>query len=343
VITGATGWLGQALLHAVAVEGGRHVGTPTVRVLVREKAEADVVLALAPTIEADVEIVAGDVAEPDDVARLFARLPASVDVVHTAGVIHPRRVADFERVNALGTRNVVEAASRAGVRRLVHVSSNSPFGTNADPLDTFRADEPFHPYLGYGRSKMEAELAVRAAVTDAALDAVIVRPPWFYGPYQPPRQTSFFQMIRKGRFPLLGGGHNRRSMVYVDNLVDGVVLASRVEGVTGRAYWIADARPYPVREIVATVEGALRAEGLSVKSGSPKVPSIVGDVAERVDRLLQARDRYNQQLHVLGEMNKTIACDISAARDELGYEPAVELAEGMRRSIRWCLDNGLEL
>jgi nucleoside-diphosphate-sugar epimerase len=335
--------LGQALLHAVAVEGGRHVGPPTVRVLVRHKAEADVVLALAPRIGADVEIVTGDVAEPQAVARLFARLPASVDVVHAAGVIHPRRVEEFTRVNALGTRNVVEAASRAGVRRLVHVSSNSPFGTNSDPLDTFRTDEPFHPYLGYGRSKMEAELTVRAAIDDAGLDAVIVRPPWFYGPYQPPRQTSFFRMIRRGRFPLLGGGHNRRSMVYVDNLVDGVVLASRVEQAAGRAYWIADARPYPVREIVATVEEALRAEGLAVKGRSPKAPDVVGQLAERADRLLQRTGRYNQQLHVLGEMNKTIACDISAARRDLGYEPAVELGEGMRRSIRWCLEQGLEL
>jgi nucleoside-diphosphate-sugar epimerase len=343
VLTGATGWLGQALLHAVAVEGGRHVGVSTVRVLVRSKEEAEVVVALAPLIEADVEIVIGDVADADDVARLFARLPASVDVVHAAGVIHPQRVDEFTRVNATGTRNVAEAASRAGVRRLVHVSSNSPFGTNADRLDTFRADEPFHPYLGYGRSKMEAELAVRAAIDEAALDAVIVRPPWFYGPYQPARQTSFFRMIRKGRFPLLGGGINRRSMVYVDNLVDGVLLASRVEHAAGRAYWIADARPYPVHEIVTTVEHALQAEGLDVKGGSPKVPNVVGDLAERADRLLQGRGRYQQALHVLGEMNKTIACDITAACDELGYEPAIELAEGMRRSIRWCLEQGLEL
>ena len=66
-------------------------------------------------------------------------------------------------------------------------------------------------------------------------------------------------------------------------LVDGVVLASRVEAASGRAYWIADARPYPVREIVATVEDALRAEGFAVKGGSPNVPNLIGDVAERLD------------------------------------------------------------
>ncbi len=58
---------------------------------------------------------------------------------------------------------------------------------------------------------------------------------------------------------------------------------------------------------------------------------------------MQRRGRYKQQLHVLGEMDKTIACDISASREELGYEPAVALDEGMRRSIRWCVAKGLEL
>ncbi len=67
---------------------------------------------------------------------------------------------------------------------------------------------------------MAAELHVFSAV-DRGLDAVVVRPPWFYGPFQPPRQTTFFTMIRKGRFPIIGDGEQRRSMVYVDNLVDG--------------------------------------------------------------------------------------------------------------------------
>ena len=104
----------------------------------------------------------------------------------------------------------------------MHVSSNSPFGTNAHRTDTFRNDEPYHPYYGYGRSKMQAELHVAEAVA-AGLDAVIVRPPWFYGPFQPARQTTFFRMVRTGRFPVIGDGRQRRSMVYVDNLVQGVV------------------------------------------------------------------------------------------------------------------------
>jgi nucleoside-diphosphate-sugar epimerase len=69
----------------------------------------------------------------------------------------------------------------------------------------------------------------------------------------------------------------------------------------------------------------------------------LGDLAESADGFLQDHGRYQQELHVLGELNKTIACDISAARDDLGYEPSVDLAEGMRRSVRWCLDRGIDL
>ena len=104
-----------------------------------------------------------------------------------------------------GTVNVAAAARAAGVRRLVHVSSNSPFGVNPHRLDVFRNDEPYHPYLGYGRSKMLAELRLLEEV-ERGLDAVIVRPPWFYGPHQPARQTAFFTMVRTGRFPVLGDG-----------------------------------------------------------------------------------------------------------------------------------------
>ena len=98
-----------------------------------------------------------------------------------------------------------------------------------------------------------------------------------------------------------------------------------------------------VREIVETVGRALADEGFEVSPSRLRVPDIVGRFAERADALIQSTGRYVQQVHVLGEMNKHIACDVSAARLDLGYEPEVELYEGMRRSIRWCVEQGLEL
>jgi nucleoside-diphosphate-sugar epimerase len=88
------------------------------------------------------------------------------------------------------------------------------------------------------------------------------------------------------------------------------------------------------------VRQALAAEGYQVVDRAPRLPRAVGTVAEQVDRLLQSQGRYLQAVHVLGELKDTIACDIGRARKELGYDPQVELYEGMRQSIRWCRDHG---
>lgn len=337
VVTGAAGWLGRALVDHLVRPDGPWSRPGTVRALVTSADDATRFAAVP-----GVEPVIGDVRRPDGLAALFEGAHGVVDVVHTAGVIHPARVDDFEEVNARGTANVMAASLAAGVRRVVHVSSNSPFGTNADRRDTFRNDEPYHPYYGYGRSKMQAELHVGRLI-DKGLDAVIVRPPWFYGPFQPARQTTFFTLVRTGRFPVVGDGRQRRSMVYTDNLVQGVVRAELTPTPPGRAWWIADADPYEVNDIVATVGRALAAEGFAVTPNRVRVPAFVGRMAERADGVIQRTGRYVQQVHVLGEMDKTIACDISAARAELGYQPDIALAEGMRRSIRWCIEAGIEL
>ncbi len=130
-------------------------------------------------------------------------------------------------------------------------------------------------------------------------------------------------------------------MVYVDNLVDGIVAAELTATPPGRAWWIADARPYELGEIVETVGRALAAEGFAVRPNRLRLPAFAGRLAERADRSIQRAGRYVQPLHVLGELDKTIACDISAARTELGYAPEIELEEGMRRSVRWCVERGL--
>jgi nucleoside-diphosphate-sugar epimerase len=337
VVTGAAGWLGRALISQLTTPEGRFGRPGVVRALVTGSADA-LALARLPGVEP----VVGDIRRPDGLTELFDGARGVIDVIHAAGVIHPRPYDDFEEVNARGTRNVMAAALGRGTRRVVHVSSNSPFGANSHRTDTFRNEEPYHPFLGYGRSKMRAELHVLEAV-GAGLDAVIVRPPWFYGPFQPPRQTAFFRLVRRGRFPIIGDGRQRRSMVYVDNLVQGIVAAELRPTPAGRAWWIADTRPYEVNEIVETVGRALTAEGFDVAPNRVRLPAVAGRLAERADAVIQRTRHYVPQLHVVGELGTTIACDISVAAAELGYAPEVELEEGMRRSIRWCVEQGLEL
>jgi nucleoside-diphosphate-sugar epimerase len=331
IVTGASGWLGQNLVRHLATERDR------VRCLVPDHNSAPLLEVISP----GVETVVGDVRDPAALDRLFAGTGAA-SVFHVAAVIHPQRsTREFFDVNVAGTQLVLDRARRAGAVRVVHVSSNSPFGANPTPADRFTEDSPYNPYMGYGASKREAERLMMEANERGDVATVIVRPPWFYGPYQPPRQSTFFSAIRKGRFPLVGDGTQRRSMVYTDNLVHGLLCAERTEKAAGQAYWIADAEPYTLAEILATVREALEAEGVKVTDRDPpRLPRASSVFAEKVDGILQSRGRYLQAVHVFGEMKDTIACDIGKARAELGYEPSVGLLDGMRTSIRWCLDHG---
>lgn len=335
VVTGASGWLGQNLVRTLASERDR------VRCLVPGDDQAAPLSLLSPAVE----VVVGDVRDPATADRLFDGVGTDAAVFHAAAVIHPTAsTREFFDVNVGGTQNMVDRARRSGASRFVHVSSNSPFGVNPTPDDVFTEDSPYNPYLGYGQSKYEAEQIVQKANDRGDLATVMVRAPWFYGPYQPSRQSQFFKTIRRGRFPLIGDGTQRRSMAYTDNLVQGLLRAEVADKAPGNAYWVADAEPYELREILATVRRALEAEGLPTSGPKEiRLPRLVAQIAEKGDVLLQGRGRYIQPLHVLGELNHTIACDISRARDELGYQPTVALEEGMRNSIRWCLDHGEQL
>jgi nucleoside-diphosphate-sugar epimerase len=344
LVTGAPGWLGTRLVRSLAL-GLDEVPSlsepcprPSIRCLVLPDADVSELMTLP-----NVSFVRGDVTKPETIEN-FVRDAKGGTLFHCAGVIHPRRVAEFDEVNVAGTRHVLQAATRAGVRRFIHVSSNSPFGANPAPDHVFDERAPYRPYMGYGRSKMAAEQAVAEAGASGAIETVIVRAPWFYGVGQPPRQTQFFTMIRKGAFPLLGGGVNRRSMTYVDNLCQGLLLCERSDGAAGEAFWIADERPYSMNEIVDTVERVLQRDfGIDVSGKRMRVPSLLGDVARVCDRAMQAAGLYDQRVHVLSEMNLTIACSVEKARQQLGYRPTVSIEEGMRRSIAWVLAKGLTI
>jgi len=343
LVTGAPGWLGTRLVEFLrdgyaGIDGFAEPDRRrAVRCLVHPAADP------SPIDNADgaIEVVSGALPDPSAARALCANAEGAT-LFHVAGVIHPvRRMEEFTQVNVEGTRQLLQAAVEAGVRRIVAVSSNSPFGFNPYPDHLFDEQSPYRPYMGYGRSKHQMELLIREAQATGNIETVIIRPPWFYGPHQPPRQTLFFKMIREGRFPILGDGEQRRSMTYVDNLCQGLLLAAAVDRANGQAYWIADERPYSLREIVATVRDLLENEfRLPCASRQVHLPAFVGEVARGIDGALQSCGVYNQKFHVLSEMGHTIACSIAKAQRELGYAPRVSLADGMRESIRWCIANG---
>lgn len=344
LVTGALGWCGKRLVRLLATgfecPSLASMPRPTrIRCGILPGQDGAELRALGPAVE----VVEGDVRLDSDCRRLVAGMEGGV-VIHAAGIIHPRRVREFFEINHEGARRLVEASAAAGLSRGVVVSSNSPIGCNPHCDHVFDERSPYHPYMGYGRSKMAMEQSLAAIHAAGRIEVVIVRPPWFYGPDQPPRQTLFFQMVRDGKAPIVGDGTNRRSMAYVDNLAQGLVLAAATAGTTGQTYWIADARPYAMNEIVDTIERVMEQDfGIAVAHKRLRLPNLASTVARAVDASLQAVGLYNQKIHVLSEMNQTIACDVGKARRELGYEPTISLEEGMRRSIQDMLDRGVTL
>lgn len=340
LVTGPLGWLGASLVDSLVR------GLPDIETFARPQPDLRIRCLVLPdqdpgpltALSDAVEIVTGDLRSADDCRRFWADARGAI-LFHTAGVIHPARVTDFYDINVRGTTNVVDAGLDAGMRRAVIVSSNSPCGCNPHPDHLFDEQSPYNPYMKYGHSKMLMELAVRERMASRGLDAVILRPPWFYGPHQPARQSLFFRMIRDGKAPIVGGGENLRSMAYTDNIVQGMLLAATRDEARGETFWIADERPYSMNEIVDTVERLLETEfGQRCAHRRMRLPGVVSEVAGVVDASMQRVGLYHQKIHVLSEMNKTIACSIAKAARTLGYRPHIGLEEGMRRSLRWTVN-----
>ncbi len=343
ILTGGTGWLGKRIAQALTIgleelgsigQGGREV-----KCLVRPGENVQALL------DFGIEISYGDITETDACLELLKGEEDSL-IIHTAGLIHPKYFTkDFVKVNVNGTLNLLNAAATFKAARFVAISSNSPFGCNASPDHYFTEESAYNPYMGYGKSKHKMEqYLVECMASKGYPELTVVRPPWFYGPGQPARQTDFFRMLKDGRFPLMGAGLNKRSMGFIDSLALGTILAAYSKKAAGEIYWIADERPYSMVEIAETVKLVLSEDfGIKVKPNNLHVPGVISDLARLVDGSLQTLGLYHQKFHVLSEMNQNIICDISKAKQELAFKPICELREGMRRSIDWCLKNGQEI
>ena len=340
IVTGATGWLGAAVVNSL-VHGISEIEiTPNfyfekVRVLVLP-GEDDSNL---KKISDKIEIIRGDIRSLKDCQNLVRGFEGSL-LFHTAGIIHPRSVREFYEINLQGTINLLEAAKSGKVKRAVVVSSNSPIGCNPIVGHLFDESSSFNPYMHYGQSKMKMELAVMRIQQEGGLETTRLRAPWFYGPHQPIRQTLFFQMIRDGKMPIIGDGTNLRSMAYISNLVQGILLAADQSVANGKVYWIADERPYSMNEIVDTIESVMTFDfGIKCAHKRLRLPNITSDVAWLIDKTIQSCGLYNQKIHVLSEMNKNIACSVQLAKRELGYVPNIDLRLGIKKSIEWALSN----
>ena len=258
-------------------------------------------------------------------------------VVHAAGVTKCIDQADFRRINTEGTQHLVRALIALGMplRRFVFVSSLSVFGAirEQQPYEEIRETDTPQPNTAYGRSKLEAEQWLEGV----NIPYVILRPTGVYGP----RERDYFLMAKSiKQHSDFAVGYKRQDItfVYVDDVVQAVFLACE-KGQTGRKYFLSDGQVYQ-----STTFSDLIREELGhpwwIRITAPiwvlRVVTFFGDLIGRMTGKISALN--NDKYHILRQRNWR--CDIEPARRELGYEPQVQLAEGVRRTIRWYKDNG---
>lgn len=322
LVTGVPGWLGTRLVEMLCKEGRE------VRCLVLRGANTS---SLTPF---KVEICEGNL---KDKSSLKKAVKGIATIFHCAGIIHPRlfRAKDFYNINTNGTKNLLEEAILAEVKKFIYVSSNAAQGYNVNCLMT--ENGPCKPETDYGKSKCQAELTVDFFREKYGLRTIIIRPCPFYGPGQPPRHTRIMQMVKKGRAPVFGDGKTLRSLTYITNLVDGLLLAeSHMNIANGKVYWIADDKHYTWMEYLEGI-----AEALGVKLKVKRYPRWVAQACGVADKFLGSLGMYAITPHVAWETTKDIAVSIEKAKRELGYQSKVELKEGMVKTVEWCKKNNL--
>ena len=191
IITGVTGWLGYHFLESL-IKGT--ISIPKLNLndhqltcLVEPGSETTKIQQLSSKID----IIEGDISKLDTAQQLLKNKKDAC-VIHIAGVIHPKKITDFYTINLKGTTHLLEESLKNNISRFVYVSSNSPIGCNPYEDHLFDETTPYNPYMNYGKSKMMAEKAILEITSKNDIETVIIRPPWFYGTNQPPRQSLFF-------------------------------------------------------------------------------------------------------------------------------------------------------
>ena len=188
-----------------------------------------------------------------------------------------------------------------------------------------------NPIVPYGKSKLEAERILINFYRVNDFPVVIIRSPIVYGPKQKSELTKVFRMIKKGQFKIIGDGENIKSLCYIDNLIQGILLAEKKEGIKGEIYFLADERPYSMNELYQTISHLE-----SVELSKKHIPTFVADLCGVLFDIVNKLFRFSfMPLFTMKTVTLSFACDISKAVRELGYAPQIDLKEGLAKTLEW--------
>jgi len=320
-VTGVSGFTGGWLAKRLVEQGY------DVRGLVRDPEKAGHLKDLGVTL------IKGDLRDKNS----FKSAVQGVDVVfHVAAAYRQEGIPNkfFWEVNLDGTRNMLEAAKEAGVKRFVHTSTVGVQGEIANPPAT--EDAPFNPGDVYQESKKAGELLARKFFEENDLPGTVVRPVGIYGPGDT-RFLKIFKFVYNGKFRMIGSGKVLYHLTFVDDLVQGIILAGEKDEALGQVYTIGGPEFTTLERLVEMI-----AEALQVPVPKNKLPVwpfwIAGLLCEGICRPLRIEPPiYRRRLDFF---TKDRAFDISKARRELGYEPKVDLKTGLKITGDWYKQMG---
>lgn len=328
LVTGGTGFTGLHLVRAL-VERGDIV--TSLDISPGEPRDTGPLAALGP------RFLQGSV---DDEGLLATLMPGHEVVFHLASAfrdIH-QGAPLFQRIDVEGTRRLLLAAQRAGVRRVVHCSTQGVHGSLPPGKTPGNEDSPLAPIDYYCEAKAAAE-AVCEEFVASGMDVVNIRPTSIYGPGDTHGWLKLFRMCRKGRFLMLGSGKTLNHPVYVRNLVAAFLLAADTPQARGRSYLIGDESYVSLNELVGLI-GEVQGRKVTIYRFPWYAPvHALAYAMELASRPFNYEPPLFRRRLTWFATNR--AWDISRAKTELGYRPTVDLAEGLTRTMEWYQERGL--
>jgi nucleoside-diphosphate-sugar epimerase len=314
---------GQGNGKVLATGAGGFVGRPLCKELFQRGYQVRAAMRSHGQLSAAGEtVIVGEV----DAETKWADALRGVDtVIHLAARVHVMidKAADplteFLKVNLYGSANLAQQAARAGVKRLVFVSSVKVNGETTDARPFAETDEP-DPQDPYAISKLQAEQVLQRIGQETGLEIVIVRPPLVYGPGVKGNFLRLLTAIDRG-IPLpLAGAHNLRSLVYVGNLVDALIACATHPAAAGQTYLVSNGEDISTAMLVDQIAHALGRSSRSfhIPPGVLRAAASVFGRAEQVDRLFGSLRVNDQKI-----------------RGELAWVPPYTLEQGMRATADW--------